>query len=96
MKNHEGNIRRYYISPLDETLYFGLYAPHGGTSGEMSIYWKNLLGDYVPCLHCYDDGWSTLAQFKDVIDAMAEHDNKNISINDFCKMLESCGFVQRS
>jgi hypothetical protein len=70
-----------------------MYSPDGGTSGEMSVRWEKLDGQLVPYLHCYDDAWSALSMFKDVIDAMAEHDSENITPAQFCQLLDGCGFV---
>jgi len=81
---------------------FGFYSPRGGTSGEMSVCWHNLGEKWeggnkvihvAPRLECYNDAWHALAQFKDVIDAMAEVDDQDITPQEFCHLLERCGFV---
>lgn len=78
-----------------ENVMFGFYCPDGGTSGEMAMNWY-LLGDdktASACLECWNDAWHTLAQFKDVIDALADVDNEDISPKQFTAILDKCGFV---
>lgn len=69
-----------------------MYYPDGGTSGEMSIEWFELGGKLVPQLKCFDDGWSSLSLFGDLVGRMAELDNKNIQEEGFCRLLDECGF----
>lgn len=83
-----GAPRREYV---DEVM-FGFYPDGGGTVGEMGVRWQMLGGKCVPQLQVYDDAWKVLATFKDVIDAMAKHDNENIQPKDFCALLLACGF----
>jgi len=40
-----------------------------------------------PCLLVFKDAWSSLAQFKDLIDKMAEADGQNISGDEFQNIL---------
>lgn len=84
---------------VDEVM-FGFYPPDGGTSGEMGMRWHDLsrayiLGDkhIVPRLEVFCDAWHALAQFKDVIDALAEVDDQDITPKEFCQILDRCGFV---
>ena len=62
-----------------------------GTSGEFAIRWEQLGGRSIPRLQAYDDSWSALVHFKDLLDAMASVDNENISPEQFCKLLVSLG-----
>lgn len=71
---------------------FGSYAIAGGTNGEMSVKWHTLSGKYVPHLEVFDDAWSVLYSFADVLEAMAEEDNCNINPTEFCTILLRCGF----
>lgn len=93
---------------LDEVM-FGFYSPDGGTSGEMGVRWYNLgtkwkqlpsgyhqIPHIAPKLEVFSDAWHTLAQFKDVIDKLAEVDGEDITPRDFCQVLESCGFVDNT
>lgn len=109
MKDHEGDIKQYRIRSesyyaealaraineknVTDVIHFGFYSPDGGTSGEMSMKWHVLGGQPIPRLECYDDGWHALAQFKDVIDAMAEVDGECITPKQFCELLDKCGFM---
>jgi hypothetical protein len=111
MKDHTGDIKAYIHTlqawyaktALCNTEYvdcvnFGFYSPHGGTSGSMSVKWYPVVQNTPPSprLECFDDGWHTLAQFKDVIDAMAEVDDAAITPQQFCQLLERCGFVDKT
>jgi hypothetical protein len=104
-KNHEGDIKQYThlaeawyaktnLADVDyvDNVTFGFYSPGGGTSGEMGVRWYQIDGP-VPKLECFNDGWHALAQLKDVIDALAELDDEDITPEDFCKLLDRCGFV---
>jgi hypothetical protein len=110
-KDHEGDIKQYIhlveawyaktslenAEYIDEVM-FGFYSPDGGTSGEIGVRWYRLGngGRPVPCLECYDDAWHALAQLKDVIDAMAEFDDRDITPSSFCLLLDQCGFVDNT
>ena len=107
MKDHKGCKRcfyhtteAWYAKPLmrildagytDEVM-FGLFAPEGGTTGEMGIRWKELGGRIVPQLQVFDDGWSALSTFPDLILELGAIDNQNITPKDFCALLKSLGF----
>lgn len=62
-----------------------------GTTGEFSIRWTPLAGKSVPQLRAYDDGWSALAQFGDLIEAMSALDDRNATPQDIADLLISLG-----
>lgn len=72
---------------------FGMYHRDGGTTGEMQMVFEELVVRVVPRLKCYDDGWSALASFTDLIARMGEVDNDNITPDQFREMLLECGFA---
>ena len=80
---------------VDEVI-FGLYAPEGGSHGEMQICWYPWsalsIMPMLPRLECYDDGWAVLAQLRDVLDEMATVGDQDITPEAFCTLLERCGF----
>ena len=104
MKDHNGDFLGFYHSaeswhwPASRTrderdsVNFGFYAPEGGTSGEMVMLWSELGGKLVPCLRVYDDAWSTLAHLSELVMAMGEIDDQNVSPAAFCAMLLDFGF----
>lgn len=101
MKNHEGMIRGFhwsnkawYNNIVDGTeVNFGMYSPtDGGTSGEMSMKWILLNRQPTPKLQCFDDGWSALGLFTDLLRKMAEHDSEDITDEKFVEILLECGF----
>lgn len=69
----------------------GFYYPDGGTSGEFEVEWEELAGKWTPRLKAYDDGWSSLFNFGDVLEAMADIDGMDSSPDEFVRMLEVCG-----
>ncbi|MCL4473541.1 MAG: hypothetical protein M1455_06330 [Actinobacteria bacterium] len=77
---------------VTDEIQVGFYHPDGGTSGEFSIVWIALTcADTVPRLEAFNDSWDALWQFRDVLEKMAAVDGQNISPDDFCRLLESCG-----
>ncbi len=107
MKNHDGCYRgfvwyskAYYADSLNniklgiiDEITFGMYDPEGGTSGEMSMVWTKLGNDIVPQLRVYDDAWSALALFTDLIQRLGERDGENIKPGEFVQILIDCGFT---
>ena len=72
---------------------FGIYSTEGGTTGEMTMEWIDLSGKSVPRLQCFDDSWKALASFTNLIDALGLVDDKNITEEEFVKILLGCGFT---
>lgn len=103
MNNHEGCIRGYHrsskawyaksVNKDNIEVGFGMYHPDGGTSGEMTMEWVELSGRLCARLKCFEDGWSALSLFTDLIQKMGEVDSELIQEEDFCKMLNCCGFT---
>jgi hypothetical protein len=101
-KNHQ--IRAFYYFPKSAPsdppeIFFGIYAPNGGLldGGECCMRWLELSGQLTPRLHAYDDSWRVLASFSDdLLQRLAEVDDKNISPEQFIEILKSCGFVDQT
>jgi len=98
-------IRGYYnfsekdrtLPFLEKSVMFGMYCEYldgssGETDGEMEMTWETLDNKEVPRLKVYDDAWEILNSFKDVVSKMAKVDDENITIKEFCDILNSCGF----
>jgi len=66
------------------------------TSGEMTMMWINLNNRQVPQLTAFDDSWSALALFGDLIQKMGEVDDECITQEQFVEMLLSCGFEDKT
>ena len=101
IKNHEGCVKGYhrsskawYAKSLDKKVEvnFGMFHPEGGTTGEMSMEWVELSGKQCARLKCFEDAWSALALFTDLIQEMGKIDNMEIQEKEFCNLLDSCGF----
>lgn len=103
--DHTGCVRAFHIlseawyadanlkgSDVLDEISLGFYAPEGGTSGEMCIRWTRLGGTVTPQLTVFDDAWSALAQFKDVLDKFAELDSTNPPPSKIAEVLLACGF----
>jgi len=96
IKGFNWNSKAWYAGVIrvddEESIDFGLYAIEGGTSGEMTMVWKELCGREVPRLKIYDDAWSALSLFPDLIQELGKRDNDNITPEEFVEILLSCGF----
>ena len=102
--NQDGCIRAYHRSSKawyasapfgghlieSEEVMFGMYHPQGGTSGEMSMRWKDLGGRCCQ-MAVYGDAFATLAQFTDLLQALADKD-QHMTEPEFCAILDKCGF----
>lgn len=78
-------------SEMIDRFSIGFYHPEGGTTGEFLISYEELGGKIIPRLQAFDDGWDALFNFSDLIEAMSKIDDKNISPDDFNKLLVSLG-----
>ena len=102
MKDHSGcerafiwSSRAWYAESIgkNDEIMFGMYSREGGTTGEMGMRWRDLGGKKkVPRLEVFDDAWHVLSIFPDLIQALGEHDNKNIAPQEFVEILKSCSF----
>lgn len=104
MKSHAGAVRGFHhLSSawygrsalvhrgcFDEVM-VGMYHPSGGTSGEFAVRWHNVGSSLTPRLEVFDGAWGALQQFRDLLDAMAELDDKRTSPSAFCDLLRSLG-----
>lgn len=82
------------VLPLDgaiDRITMGFYHPQGGTSGEFSVIWETLAGRATPKLVAYNDSFSALHHFADVLKKLSGHDSENISPIDLCDLLTACG-----
>jgi hypothetical protein len=79
---------------VDEVT-IGLYHQEGGTTGEFSVVWKipYLARDASPQLQSWDDSWSALFQFGDLLESMADLDDKDVSPEAFCQLLTGLGIA---
>lgn len=82
---------------IDE-ITFGFYHPGQGSTGEMTIHWHDLRAHHppVPRLEAFDDSWSALSQFKDVIDKLAELDDTSPTVAQVAEVLTQCGFIDNT
>lgn len=103
MRDHKGCIRAYHRSNRayyakafpNENLHimFGMYHPEGGSSGEMKMEWVPIGKDIpTPQLMVFDDAFSALGLFTDVIQELAKVDSEDITDDQFCEILDRLGF----
>jgi hypothetical protein len=106
---HEGDERRFSImsqswyvdSNMDparraageDEITLGFYSPDGGTSGEFAIRWEQLSGKIIARLKAYEDSWSALANFNDVLQKLAELDGTEPDVETVAEVLKSCGVI---
>ena len=96
MKDHKGCIRgyyryskAYYAKPEDRiSVMVGMYHPDGGTSGEFEFEWYYLSGSLCARLNSFEDSWSALSKFQDLLDIMADIDSECIQEPEFCEILD--------
>lgn len=107
MKNHEGCTRQFTILSQshyahasltpeqirqgEDEIVLGFYHPEGGTTGEFQINWERLAGKLTPQLHAWNDSWSALVNFKDVLQKLAELDGTDPSVATVVEILKGCG-----
>lgn len=99
MKTHENSKRGFmrlseaWYGSLNaaEEVMLGFYHNNGGTSGEFAIRWMKINGKEAPRLEAFDDSWSALYEFRDVLAKLAERDNENIGPTELCSLLVECG-----
>lgn len=80
-----------YGKMLDEII-IGDKAEDGGTCGEFAIRWSSIGGRSTPQLEAFHDSWAFLAHCKDLIDALAEHDDECLTPKQVCEILDILGF----
>lgn len=104
MTDHTGCKRGFYHTgaawygktalasgPEQDVITMGLYHPEGGSTGEFGIEWLPLAGQVWPQLHAWDDAWSALHLFADVLAKLAEMNGKSPTPADVCAVLLACG-----
>ncbi len=104
MRDHTNTERAFYWSNrawyakanyiTNSEITFGLYGKEGsgGTTGEMVMRWHDLGGKWTARLECFEDAWSALASFTDLIQALGQHDSEEIDETGFVNLLKLCGF----
>ena len=100
MKEHTNTERAFHWSSkawyhdpaTPHSISVGMYSDGGGTTGEFTVEWVDLAGKRVPQLKVFDDAWSALSTFKDLLDKLSEVDDDNITEDEFVNILLSCGF----
>lgn len=74
-----------------DEITMGFYHPDGGTTGEFSIVWRMLGGEAVPQLRAFDDSWSALLGFEDLLEKLADQDGRAPSPEAVKAMLRGLG-----
>lgn len=103
-KTHAGCIRGFYwrsmswyanhlsgTDPAVDEITIGMYHPGNGTTGEFSVRFVPMSGGIRPMLVVFDDAWSALQQFQDLLAKMAEHDDRRITPEALAQILIDCG-----
>ena len=77
---------------IDEVM-FGFYEQDGDTIGELAMRWEKLQEDVVK-IEIYGDAFHLLEELPDVFRGLAGR--KYITPDEFCKLLDECGFTDRT
>lgn len=96
MNKYKGCFRGYYrdsksvysLNTIQVT--FGMYHPQSKRGNEMVMKWVDLEGKYVAKLECFEDAFTMLKLFSDVVEKLSE--TNLITEEEFCELLEDCGF----
>ena len=78
-------------SELIDEIMIGFYHPGGGTTGEFAIRWVELGGSPAGMLCSFDDSWSALWEFRDLLERLSGLDGLNPSPGEIVKLLEELG-----
>ena len=78
-------------SDIIDKITIGFYNEDGGTTGEFVIKWTLICGAATPMICSFDDSWSALLEFKDLLEKLAELDNLSPSPDEIVKVLISLG-----
>jgi hypothetical protein len=88
-------LRQIHKGYVDD-IHFGIYPENGngGTEGEMTMVWKRIgeKNTLTAQLQCYDDAFTVLFSFSDVIEKLNNLGGKDLTIRKFTEILKSCGF----
>lgn len=87
--------RAFYAKVCGYTLpdiMFGDYGVEGGTDGEMNMVWEILDGEQIARLKVFSDAFVQLHKYSDVLAKLALFENKNFTDDQFCAILDECGF----
>ena len=73
---------------------FGMCYEDGSVVGEIGMRWYDLRSSLPsPRIEVFHDAWGVLYTFMDVLEKLAEQDNKKMTVDKFVEILVSCGFV---
>lgn len=78
---------------LAEEIMVGMYHPEGGTSGEFALRWVSIGGRPVARLEAFDDSWSALQKFGDLLAWMATVDGDNVTPEQVAAAMREMGIV---
>ena len=109
MRDHKGDIRAFTHTGASwygaaalttdrckDEIMVGFYCPDGGTSGEFAIRWVEVGDHFSPRLEAFDDSWSALSHFTDLLALMAQHDGENMTPEALCGLLMECGIKDQT
>ena len=91
--------RAYYAESIghkDEEIMISYSAKGGGSHGEFRIRWIDLSGNLIPQLQIFDDAWLVLYLMPELIEALAEVDSKDLSIQQIIDILLKIGFKDQT
>lgn len=100
MKDHSGcrrafhwSTKAYHHCPSGQPeVIFGMFHTDGSTSGEMAMRWEKLGNRLVPQLQVFNDAWSALALFPDLIERLGNLTERPLLEEEFVELLLDCGF----
>lgn len=70
-----GKTALSHNAEVSEEINIGMFHPHGGTTGEFGINWIKLGDSYSPRLEVFNDAWSALWKFTDLLERLSDLDS---------------------
>lgn len=75
----------------EDEILIGMSHLEGGTTGEFSLKWTMVGNEMTPRLRAYEDSWSALYEFSDLLQELAKLDGTNPSVDAVVAVLLKCG-----
>jgi hypothetical protein len=81
---------------LLDSITMGFYDAQGGTTGEFTIDWIKLSGEWTPELKVFEDAFDALYEFSDILKELAKLDGTNPHPNIIADLLISLNVKDRT
>ena len=80
----------------EKEILIGMYCPDGGSSGEFAIRWKKVGSYYAARLEVFQDAWSALWLFADLLERLPHFDSERPETSHVITLLKQLGITDRT